>query len=76
LSFKADNNDSEANEECLKFLDELENQRQQVATEIRNPDESDMTKYIENFTRDNSILQKKIGIIKSQLDDVNKDNKK
>jgi t-SNARE complex subunit (syntaxin) len=76
LSFKADNNDSEANEECLKFLDELENQRQQVATEIGNPDESDMTKYIENFTRDNSILQKKIGIIKSQLDDVNKDNKK
>jgi t-SNARE complex subunit (syntaxin) len=76
LSFKADNNDSEANEECLKFLDELENQRQQVATEIGNPDESDMTKYIENFTRDNSILQKKIGIIKSQLDEVNKDNKK
>lgn len=74
MSFKVEehfkNNDS--TQDYVKFLDQLENQR----TNIDIQGSAEDNEVVKSYTQDNSILKKKIEIIKTQLEDVNKEHKK
>ena len=73
LSFKIEDHLSknDSSYDYMKFLDQLENQRPNI--DIKGSGESD--EVIKGYNRDNDILKKKIEIIKSQLEEVDKEHK-